>query len=79
MFAGYFKVSVLYSALPAASVDVVIEVCGHPGAIEEGIRCLRPGGLYVLVGLVHPNSKLNLTGETIIRKCLTITGKSTPV
>lgn len=56
------------------SVDVVIEVCGVPGVIEEGIKVLRPGGLYVFIGMVHPNSKLDITGEQIIRKCLTIKG-----
>jgi len=42
--------------------------------IVEGIELLRPGGHYQLVGLVHPDSRLELTGETIIRKCLTIQG-----
>ena len=45
---------------------------------KEGIRVLRPGGVYVLVGMVHPNSKLDITAEQIIRKCITITGKLHP-
>jgi hypothetical protein len=28
-----------------------------------------------LVGLVHPDSRLDVTGEIIIRKCLTIQGR----
>ena len=28
----------------------------------------------MLVGMVHPDSKLNITGETLIRKCLHLTG-----
>ncbi|XP_013399465.1 uncharacterized protein LOC106165700 [Lingula anatina] len=56
------------------SVDTVIEVCGSPNVIQQGISLLRPGGTYLMVGMVHPNSKLNLTGEQIIRKCLTIKG-----
>lgn len=28
----------------------------------------------MLVGMVHPNTGLKLTGEQVIRKCLTITG-----
>lgn len=35
---------------------------------------LKPGGVYLLLGMVHPHSKLDITGEQIIRKCLTIKG-----
>jgi len=49
-------------------------VCGVPGVVPEGIKLLRAGGIYVLGGMVHPESKLNLTGEQIIRKCVTIKG-----
>ena len=35
---------------------------------------LRPGGFYSWVGLVHPESRLELTGEAVIRKCLTLRG-----
>jgi putative phosphonate catabolism associated alcohol dehydrogenase len=58
----------------AGSVDAVIEVCGHAPVVAEGMALLRPGGRYQLVGLVHPDSRLELTGEMIIRKCLTIQG-----
>ncbi|XP_065056164.1 L-threonine 3-dehydrogenase-like [Rhopilema esculentum] len=56
------------------SVDLVVEVCGVPSVFKEGIQVLRPGGVYALVGMVHPNSKLDITAEQIIRKCITITG-----
>jgi len=62
------------SGLHENSVDVVIEVCGIPGVVPEGIKLLRAGGVYVLAGMVHPESKLNVTGEQIIRKCITIKG-----
>lgn len=55
-------------------VDAVLEVAGVAALIPEGVRLLRPGGFYGLAGMVHPNSKLELTGEQIIRKCLTIRG-----
>jgi putative phosphonate catabolism associated alcohol dehydrogenase len=55
-------------------VDAVIEATGRPEVIAEGIELLRPGGHYQLVGLVHPDSRLEVTGEIIIRKCLTIQG-----
>lgn len=49
-------------------------MCGVPGVVPEGIKLLRAGGIYVLGGMVHPESKLNVTGEQIIRKCITIKG-----
>ncbi len=55
-------------------VDAVIEVVGDPSVVAQGIDLLRPGGTYALVGMVHPQSVLNLTGETIIKKCLRIVG-----
>ncbi len=55
-------------------VDAVIEVAGDPSVVAEGITRLRPSGTYVLAGMVHPQSALNLTGETIIKKCLRIVG-----
>ncbi|CAF4217387.1 unnamed protein product [Rotaria socialis] len=55
-------------------IDVVVEVCGVPNVVNDGIRMLKPGGLYLFVGMVHPNSKLDITGEQIIRKCLMIKG-----
>jgi len=42
--------------------------------VVDGIRLLKPGGLYLLLGMVHPHSQLNITGEQIIRKCLTVKG-----
>lgn len=42
--------------------------------LAEGIRVVKPGGSYAFVGLVHPNSKFDVTAEQIIRKCLTIRG-----
>ncbi|MBJ6368398.1 zinc-binding dehydrogenase [Snuella sedimenti] len=55
-------------------VDVVFEVAGIKELIPQGIQLLRPGGDYILVGLVHPNSELGITAEQIIRKCITIKG-----
>ena len=59
---------------PAIRADVVIEAAGDPTAVPEAIRWLRPGGHYELIGLVHPDSRMDLTAETVIRKCLTLHG-----
>lgn len=54
--------------------DCVIEACGNSEAFVSGVPLLKPGGVYMLVGMVHPNTKLDLTGEQVVRKCLTIVG-----
>lgn len=56
-------------------VDIVVEMTGQKQVITEGVQLLRNGGHYAFAGMVHPDSHLSsLTGETIIRKCLTIRG-----
>ncbi|CAF1531350.1 unnamed protein product [Adineta steineri] len=55
-------------------IDVMVEVCGVSEVVNDGIRLLKPGGIYLFLGMVHPHSVLNITGEQIIRKCLTIKG-----
>lgn len=54
--------------------DIVIEVCGDPSVVPLGIQMLRIGGLYVIGGLVNPDSKLTLDGNDILRKLVTIKG-----
>lgn len=56
-------------------VDVVVEMTGARSVLSEGVSLLRNGGHYAFCGMVHPNSSLkSLTGEQLIRKCLTIRG-----
>jgi putative phosphonate catabolism associated alcohol dehydrogenase len=56
-------------------IDAVLELSGERTAVHEGVEHLRIGGVYVLAGMVHPDSDLGgLTGETVIRKCLTLRG-----
>ncbi|MES2707055.1 MAG: zinc-binding dehydrogenase [Verrucomicrobiota bacterium] len=57
-----------------SSVDLVIEVTGSSAVIPEGITALRPGGHYIWAGMVHPETRLDLTGESVLRKCLTLRG-----
>jgi len=54
---------------------VVVEMSGARAVLTEGVSLLRNGGHYAFCGMVHPDSLLStLTGEAIIRKCLTIRG-----
>lgn len=54
--------------------DVVVETAGVAAVIGQGVRLLRPGGHYAWAGMVHPASHVDLTGEQVIRKCLTLRG-----
>lgn len=58
----------------SGTADVVIEAAGTAGIVKEGMRMLRPGGHYLFVGMVHPDSALNVTGEAIIRGCVSLRG-----
>ena len=60
-------------ATPPA-VDLVLEVTGSSAVIPQGVKALRPGGHYVWAGMVHPETQLDLTGEAVLRKCLTLRG-----
>ncbi len=55
-------------------VDLVVEVAGSGSVIKDGIALLHPGGTYVWAGMVHPETPLDLTGEAVVRKCLTVRG-----
>ena len=61
-------------AVAEDGVDAVLEMAGVAALVSEGVHLLRSGGIYGFVGMVHPDSGLALTGEQIIRKCLTIYG-----
>jgi threonine dehydrogenase-like Zn-dependent dehydrogenase len=55
-------------------VDAVLEAAGVAALIPQGVQLLRVGGFYGFVGMVHPETRLELTGEQVVRKCLTIYG-----
>jgi putative phosphonate catabolism associated alcohol dehydrogenase len=55
-------------------VDAVFEVAGTAAVVPEALRLLRFGGFYAFVGMVHPATELGLTGEAVVRRCLTIRG-----
>jgi putative phosphonate catabolism associated alcohol dehydrogenase len=57
-----------------SAADLVLEATGSSAVVREGVAALRPGGHYVWVGMVHPETRLDLTGEAILRKCLTVRG-----
>lgn len=54
--------------------DAVFEVAGTSSVVPEGIRHLRIGGYYAFVGMVHPSTPLELSGQMVLRHCLTLRG-----
>jgi len=54
--------------------DCIIEACGDSTVVANGIKLLKPGGVFIFTGMVHPQTAFTLTGEDIIRKCLTLIG-----
>lgn len=56
------------------AADVVIEVCGDPSVIPDGIDCLRTGGRYVLGGVVNPGSFVRIDANQILRKLVMLRG-----
>jgi len=56
------------------SADAVFEVAGTSTVVPDGIRHLRVGGYYAFIGMVHPSTVLELSGQTVLRQCLTLRG-----
>jgi putative phosphonate catabolism associated alcohol dehydrogenase len=54
--------------------DVAFEVCGQGAAVAQGIDALRIGGRYLIAGLVAPGQGVEIDGNTLTRKTLTIKG-----
>lgn len=54
--------------------DAVIEVCGEPSVIPQGLAMLRIGGRYVLGGLVNPDANVTIDANVIVRKWIQLKG-----
>jgi putative phosphonate catabolism associated alcohol dehydrogenase len=54
--------------------DAVIEVCGAPEVIPQGLQMLRTGGRYVLGGLVNPEANVMIDANVLLRRCITMRG-----
>ena len=54
--------------------DYVIEVTGDPTVIDLGIKSLRVGGKYILLGALYPNSKFTIDSSEIIRNVIQLIG-----
>lgn len=54
--------------------DAVIEVCGVPDVIPQGLQMLRTGGRYVLGGLVNPDANVTIDANMLLKRCITLRG-----
>jgi putative phosphonate catabolism associated alcohol dehydrogenase len=67
-------VGAVRGACPVDGPDAVIEVCGVPAVVPEGLRMLRKGGRYIIAGIVFPNADMTVDANLILNKLLTIQG-----
>ncbi len=54
--------------------DAVIEVCGVPGVIPQGLQMLRIGGRYILGGLVSPGANVTIDANMLVKRWVTMRG-----
>lgn len=54
--------------------DAVIEVCGVPDVIPQGLQMLRTGGRYVLAGLVNPEANVTIDANMLVKRWVTMRG-----
>ena len=67
-------VSAVRGTCPPDGADVIIEVCGDPAVIPQGIDMLRVRGRYAITGTVSPNSYISLNANRILTRMVTLTG-----
>lgn len=54
-------------ATGGAGVDVLLEMSGHPGAIQQGFQMLRPGGRASLLGIPSQPVTFDLVADVIFK------------
>ena len=59
---------------PPDGADAVIEVCGVPDVIPQGLQMLRTGGRYVLGGLVNPGASVTIDANMLVKRWITLRG-----
>lgn len=60
------------AAFGGAEPDVVIEVAGVPAAFADGVRLVRRGGRYLVMGNLSPGQSIDYDPGLITRRSLTI-------
>jgi len=66
--------ALIFDKTHGRGADVVAEFMGSPGAVEEGVRLLRPAGRYLWVGNITPGLSSRLDPGTVVRLAQTVKG-----
>ena len=67
-------VSKIQELTEGRGADYAIEVTGTPNVISDGLKFLRIGGTYILLGAIYPGNEVTIDSSIIITKCLNISG-----
>ena len=59
---------------PPDGADAVIEVCGIPEVLPQGLQMLRIGGRYAIAGLVNPEAHVTIDANMLVRRWITMRG-----
>ncbi len=62
--------------LTGGGADVVVELAGTPLAIREGMKYIRRGGKYLVMGAINPKQKFDADPSVWIGENITIKGVS---
>lgn len=62
--------------LTGGGADIVVELAGTPLAIKEGIKYIRRGGKYLVMGAINPKQKFEADPSVWIGENITIKGVS---
>jgi 2-desacetyl-2-hydroxyethyl bacteriochlorophyllide A dehydrogenase len=54
--------------------DVVVDATGAPGAIEQGVAALAPGGRFLLLGVAPPDAWVRISPYEVFKRELTLLG-----
>ena len=68
------RIKKVYDVTYGKGADVVIEATGFNSAITEGIKLLRKGGTYLIVGIATPQDKIPIDFYDISSKNLNVQG-----
>jgi len=68
------EVQTVMNCIGSLGADLIFEVYGNPDSITPGVKMLRPGGRYLLLGALYPDSKFKIDRHDIITKYLRLTG-----
>jgi D-arabinose 1-dehydrogenase-like Zn-dependent alcohol dehydrogenase len=61
-------------ARTGGGADAAFEFVGHPGVVTSALRCLRPQGRCVVVGIGPEKLRLGMRQETLVGRELQLTG-----